>query len=71
MFSLTPNDRIHPDYDGHLVMAYLFLKTQGLANKPVADFSVNAKTKQVTKAVNCCHNQCCRYKWQYIFQLPG
>lgn len=53
MFSLTPNDRIHPDYDGHLVMAYLFLKTQGLANKPVADFSVNAKTKQVTKAINC------------------
>ena len=53
MFSLTPNDRIHPDYDGHLVMAYLFLKTQGLAGKPVADFSVNAKTKQVSKAVNC------------------
>jgi len=53
LFSLTPNDRIHPDYDGHLVMAYLFLKTQGLANKPVADFSVNAKTRQVTKAVNC------------------
>jgi len=53
LFSLTPNDRIHPDYDGHLVMAYLFLKTQGLANKPVADFSVNAKSKRVTKAVNC------------------
>lgn len=53
LFSLTPNDRIHPDYEGHMVMAYLFLKTQGLANKPVADFSVNAKTKAVTKAVNC------------------
>ncbi|WP_432327281.1 hypothetical protein ACRQ5D_27590 [Mucilaginibacter sp. P25] len=23
-FSLTPNDRVHPDNDGHLVMAYLF-----------------------------------------------
>jgi GDSL-like Lipase/Acylhydrolase family len=53
LFSLTPNDRIHPDYDGHLVMAYLFLKTQGLANLPVADFSVNAKSKAVSKAVNC------------------
>jgi hypothetical protein len=53
LFSLTPNDRIHPDYDGHLVMAYLFLKTQGLAGKPVADFSVNAKSKKVTKAINC------------------
>ena len=53
MFSLTPNDRIHPDHEGHMVMAYLFLKTQGLANKPVADFSVNAKTKAVSKAVNC------------------
>ena len=53
MFSLTPNDRIHPDYAGHMVMAYLFLKTQGLADKPVADFAVNAKNKAVTKSVNC------------------
>jgi lysophospholipase L1-like esterase len=53
MFSLTPNDRIHPDYAGHMVMAYLFLKTQGLADKPVADFAVNAKSKAVTKSVNC------------------
>jgi len=52
-FSLTPYDRIHPDYAGHLVMAYLFLKAQGLAGKPVADFAVNAKTKAVNKSVNC------------------
>jgi hypothetical protein len=52
-FSLTPNDRIHPDNNGHLVMAYLFLKAQGMAGKPVADFSVNAKSKMVTKSVNC------------------
>ena len=52
-FSLTPYDRIHPDYAGHLVMAYLFLKAQGMANKPVADFGVNAKTKAVSKAENC------------------
>ena len=29
-------DRIHPDKDGHMVMAYLFLKAQGLAGKEVA-----------------------------------
>lgn len=51
-FSLTPNDRIHPDNDGHLVMAYLFLKTQGLANSVVADVAINAYAKTVTKAVN-------------------
>jgi hypothetical protein len=52
-FSLTPNDRIHPDNDGHLVMAYLFLKAQGLDNQAVADISINAQSKKVLKAVNC------------------
>lgn len=52
-FSLTPYDRIHPDYAGHMVMAYLFLKAQGMANRPVADFAVNARTKAVNKSVNC------------------
>ncbi|WP_184549503.1 SGNH/GDSL hydrolase family protein [Mucilaginibacter sp. FT3.2] len=52
-FSLTPNDRIHPDNDGHLVMAYLFLKAQGLDNQPVAEVGVNAQNKKVLKAVNC------------------
>ncbi|MBK0380820.1 SGNH/GDSL hydrolase family protein [Mucilaginibacter segetis] len=52
-FSLTPNDRIHPDNDGHLVMAYLFLKAQGLAGKPVADIEINASAKKLDKSVNC------------------
>jgi hypothetical protein len=52
-FSLTPNDRIHPDNDGHLVMAYLFLKAQGLDNQSVADVAINAQNKKVLKAVNC------------------
>lgn len=52
-FSLTPNDRVHPDNDGHLVMAYLFLKAQGLDNKPVADLGVSAQSKKVIKAINC------------------
>jgi hypothetical protein len=53
LFSLTPNDRIHPDNDGHLVMAYLFLKAQGLENKPVADVTLDASNKRVLKTVNC------------------
>jgi hypothetical protein len=52
-YSLTPNDRVHPDNDGHLVMAYLFLKAQGLDNQFVADVSINAQSKKVLKAVNC------------------
>ncbi|HWZ35237.1 MAG TPA: SGNH/GDSL hydrolase family protein, partial [Mucilaginibacter sp.] len=51
-FSLTPGDRIHPDNNGHLVMAYLFLKAQGLANNVVADVAVNAADRKVEKAVN-------------------
>jgi lysophospholipase L1-like esterase len=52
-FSLTPNDRIHPDNDGHMVMAYLFLKAQGLAGKPVAVVDINAAGKRLQKAENC------------------
>ncbi|MGN6639779.1 MAG: SGNH/GDSL hydrolase family protein [Mucilaginibacter sp.] len=53
MFSLTPNDRIHPDNDGHMIMAYLFLKAQGLAGHPVADVEVNAKNLRVLRSGNC------------------
>jgi lysophospholipase L1-like esterase len=51
-FSLTPNDRVHPDNDGHMVMAYLFLKTQGFTGKPVADVAINAGSSKVVKAIN-------------------
>jgi len=53
LFSLAPGDRVHPDNDGHLVMAYLFLKAQGLDNKPVADISLDASNKRLLKAANC------------------
>lgn len=52
-FTLTGPDRIHPGNGGHLVMAYLFLKAQGLAGKPVADMKVDAAKKKVVKSVNC------------------
>lgn len=52
-FTLCGNDRIHPDNNGHMVMAYLFLKEQGFAGKEVADVEINASQSKVIKAVNC------------------
>ena len=52
-FTICGNDRIHPDNDGHLVMAYLFLKAQGMGGKKIADVQVNAKQKKVLRSENC------------------
>ena len=52
-FTLTGDDRIHPGNAGHFVMAYLFLKTQGLGDKPVADISIDAAAGKVDKEENC------------------
>lgn len=51
-FTICGGDRIHPGQDGHMVMAYLFLKAQGFANKPVAEVTVDATQKKVQQAVN-------------------
>ncbi len=53
LFTLCGDDRIHPDNDGHMVMAYLFLKAQGLANKKVSEVDINAKVKRIKLADNC------------------
>ena len=52
-FTLCGGDRVHPTTDGHLVMAYLFLKAQGLANEPVADIAIDALTRTVNRSDNC------------------
>lgn len=52
-FSMQSFDRIHPTVDGHMVMAYLFLKAQGFAGKKVAAVDINAKTASVIKSYNC------------------
>ncbi|GGH05557.1 hypothetical protein GCM10007415_47430 [Parapedobacter pyrenivorans] len=52
-FTLCGGDRIHPDNDGHMVMAYLFLKAQGFAGNKVAELSIDATRQQVVSAVNC------------------
>lgn len=52
-FTLCGGDRIHPDNDGHMVMAYLFLKAQGFSGKSVADMEINANKNQAVKSENC------------------
>ena len=51
-FTLCGSDRIHPDNDGHMVMAYLFLKAQGFVGKEVADMEINAnKNKPLSRKI--------------------
>lgn len=52
-FTLSGGDRVHPDNDGHMVMAYLFLKAQGFAGKEVADVCIDASKRKILKASNC------------------
>ncbi|WP_319591025.1 SGNH/GDSL hydrolase family protein [uncultured Draconibacterium sp.] len=53
LFNLEGGDRIHPDNDGHMVMAYIFLKAQGLAGKKVAEIAIDAKAENINVAENC------------------
>ncbi|QEC73554.1 SGNH/GDSL hydrolase family protein [Arachidicoccus ginsenosidivorans] len=52
-YTSTGPDRIHPGSAGHLIMAYIFLKDQGLAGKPVADFTLKAGSPKAIKMENC------------------
>lgn len=53
LYSLALDDRIHLNNAGHMVMAYLILKAQGLAGNYVADVAINAADRNTEKAVNC------------------
>lgn len=52
-FTLMQGDRIHPDNDGNMLMAYFFLKAQGLAGKPIAVIRIDAKDRKVKQQENC------------------
>lgn len=52
-FTLCGNDRIHPDNDGHMVMAYFFLKQQGFTGNKVADVEINTSKNLIAKSENC------------------
>ena len=51
-FTITGPDRIHPGKAGHLVMAALFLKNQGLAHTPISKVEIDAKAAKVLKSDN-------------------
>lgn len=53
LFTICGGDRIHPGQDGHMIMAYIFLKNQGLQGKPVSDVVINTSAKTAGQAVNC------------------
>lgn len=52
-FTICGNDRIHPDNDGHMIMAYLILKAQGMVGKEVADVNVDANKASLISSSNC------------------
>lgn len=52
-YSFSPQDRIHPDKDGQMVMAFLFLEAQGLAGVKVSDIEVDAQSEKAILSENC------------------
>ncbi len=52
-FTMQNADRIHPTNDGQMVMAYVFLNAQGLADTKVADVAINAKNSRIEQQTNC------------------
>jgi hypothetical protein len=53
LFTLCGTDRIHPSNDGHMIMAYLFLKAQGLSGEKVADVCIDIPKIKVERTENC------------------
>ncbi|MDR0543394.1 MAG: SGNH/GDSL hydrolase family protein [Dysgonamonadaceae bacterium] len=52
-FTLCGGDRIHPENDGHMVMAYLFLKAQGFSGREVSDVHIDAAKKKIVQSGHC------------------
>ena len=50
-FMLTRFDRVHPEAPGHAIMAWTFLKAQGV-DPVVSDVAVDASASRVAKCVN-------------------
>lgn len=51
-FSFTSRDRVHPGWMGHTVMAYTFLKAQGM-DAVVSSLEIDAKKATVMNAKRC------------------
>lgn len=52
-YTFSGGDRIHPDKDGQMVMAYHFLKAQGLAGRKVSHIGINARRAKAEKQEYC------------------
>ena len=52
-WTFTMMDRIHPDNDGHMLMAYHFLKAQGFEGMKVAETRIDARKMEVKQQDNC------------------
>ncbi len=52
-FTLSGADRIHPGNDGHMVMAYYFLKGQDLDKHLVSNIEIDAVSNKLINAENC------------------
>ncbi|MCK5805557.1 MAG: SGNH/GDSL hydrolase family protein [Lentisphaeria bacterium] len=50
--TIVGQDRVHPGDFGQFIMAYLFLKAQGVP-QTVAGFAVDARTAEVIRSENC------------------
>ncbi len=51
-FTIVGEDRVHPGSQGHLVMAYQFLKSTG-APEYVSKIVIDAKSKKIVELLNC------------------
>lgn len=51
-YSILGEGRVHPGPGGYLIMASFFLKNQGLAEKPIADVTIDAKNAEIQKSEN-------------------
>ena len=51
-FTIVGPDRVHPGKTGHLFMAYLFLKQQGISPF-VSSITINAHKKSIDESLNC------------------
>ena len=54
-FSIIGLDRVHPGVQGHMLMAYLFLKSQNIGSS-VSEFALNFETLEVLTNNNCVIN---------------
>lgn len=61
-YTACGNDRIHPSSAGHLIMAYIFLKSQGLTNSYIADVNVDYNKGKVIRSVNAKSNNIVKNK---------